>query len=65
MEIQKECEKNIKKEDMTTIIDALEIALYLCNAELIIKQPDLADCNYEEMVIKTEKIQELLERLSN
>ena len=50
---------------MTTIIDALEIALYSCNSELIIKQPDLADCNYEEMVIKTEKIQELLERLSN
>ena len=58
-------EKNIKQEDISTVIDALEIALFYCNAESMTKLSVLCDCNYEDMAIKTEKIQELLERLSN
>lgn len=58
-------EKNIKKEDVSTIIDALEIALFYCNAESMTKLANLRDCNREEVVVKTEKIQELLDRLSN
>ena len=58
-------EKNIKQEDIATVIDALEIALFYCNAELMTQLSVVCDSNYEEMVLKTEKIQELFERLSN